>query len=78
MSAPRRVAWVVYGALEQVSGGYIYDRLVVEQLRGLGDFFRGDWPGLGRAAAIVTGLTITTLGYLIGLATQPRISLNES
>lgn len=32
-----RVAWVVYGSLEQVSGGYIYDRLVVERLRALGD-----------------------------------------
>lgn len=35
--APRRIAWLVYGALEQVSGGYIYDRLVVERLRELGD-----------------------------------------
>lgn len=34
---PRRIAWIVYGALEQVSGGYIYDRLVVERLRELGD-----------------------------------------
>ncbi|HEY6080008.1 MAG TPA: glycosyltransferase family 4 protein [Polyangiaceae bacterium] len=33
----RRIAWLVYGSLEQVSGGYIYDRLVVEQLRQLGD-----------------------------------------
>jgi glycosyltransferase involved in cell wall biosynthesis len=33
----RRVAWVVYGSLEQVTGGYIYDRLVVEQLGQLGD-----------------------------------------
>ena len=33
----RRIAWIIYGALEQVSGGYIYDRLVVEQLRELGD-----------------------------------------
>jgi len=32
-----RVAWVIYGSLDQVSGGYIYDRLVVEQLRALGD-----------------------------------------
>jgi glycosyltransferase involved in cell wall biosynthesis len=32
-----RVAWVVYGSLEQVSGGYIYDRLVVQHLRELGD-----------------------------------------
>lgn len=32
-----RIAWVVYGSLEQVSGGYIYDRLVVEKLRELGD-----------------------------------------
>lgn len=35
--APRRIAWLVYGSLDQVSGGYIYDRLVVEQLRELGD-----------------------------------------
>jgi glycosyltransferase involved in cell wall biosynthesis len=32
-----RIAWLVYGSLDQVSGGYIYDRLVVEQLRALGD-----------------------------------------
>jgi glycosyltransferase involved in cell wall biosynthesis len=37
MSAPLRIAWIVYGSLDQVSGGYIYDRLVVEQLRALGD-----------------------------------------
>lgn len=37
MPAPLRIAWVVYGALDQVSGGYIYDRLVVEHLRALGD-----------------------------------------
>ena len=34
---PLRVAWLIYGPLDQVSGGYIYDRLVVEQLRGFGD-----------------------------------------
>ena len=34
---PQRIAWVIYGALEQVTGGYIYDRLVVERLRELGD-----------------------------------------
>jgi glycosyltransferase involved in cell wall biosynthesis len=32
-----RIAWVVYGSLDQVSGGYIYDRLVVERLIELGD-----------------------------------------
>ena len=37
MPAPLRIAWVVYGSLDQVSGGYIYDRLVVEQLREMGD-----------------------------------------
>jgi len=35
--SPLRVAWVVYGSLDQVSGGYIYDRLVIEHLRMLGD-----------------------------------------
>jgi glycosyltransferase involved in cell wall biosynthesis len=33
-------------------------------LRGLGDAARGDLGGIGRAAAIVTGLLTTTLGYL--------------
>jgi len=32
-----RVAWVVYGSIDQVSGGYIYDRFVVDHLRALGD-----------------------------------------
>ncbi|WP_438023056.1 glycosyltransferase family 4 protein [Sorangium sp. So ce233] len=32
-----RVAWIVYGALDQTTGGYIYDRLVVERLRARGD-----------------------------------------
>lgn len=31
------VGFVVYGELERVTGGHIYDRLVVEQLRELGD-----------------------------------------
>lgn len=37
MTEARRIAWVVYGSLDQVTGGYIYDRLVVEQLREQGD-----------------------------------------
>ncbi|XYH94230.1 glycosyltransferase family 4 protein [Sorangium sp. So ce1128] len=32
-----RIAWIVYGALDQITGGYIYDRLVVERLRARGD-----------------------------------------
>jgi glycosyltransferase involved in cell wall biosynthesis len=35
-----RIGWIAYGSLEQISGGYIYDRLVVEQLRELGDEVR--------------------------------------
>jgi len=31
-----RILWVVYGSLEQLSGGYLYDRLVVEYLRAHG------------------------------------------
>jgi len=36
-STSQRIAWVIYGSPDQVTGGYIYDRLVVEQLRELGD-----------------------------------------
>jgi glycosyltransferase involved in cell wall biosynthesis len=32
-----RIAWIVYGELDQPTGGYIYDRLVVEGLRARGD-----------------------------------------
>jgi O-antigen biosynthesis protein len=35
-------------------------------LRGLGELLRGDWGGAQRAAAIVAGLTITTIGYISG------------
>lgn len=35
-----RVAWVIYGALDQATGGYIYDRLVIERLRARGDEVR--------------------------------------
>src|SRR5512145_20259 len=30
------VSWLVYGTLEQPTGGYVYDRLIVEQLRAHG------------------------------------------
>lgn len=54
---------------------YTFKTLPEGVWHGLTDFLRGDWPGLGRAAAIVIGLTITTIGYLVGLATQSQISL---
>jgi len=37
MMSALRIAWIVYGSLDQISGAYIYDRLVVEELRRLGD-----------------------------------------
>lgn len=40
---------------------------------GLADGLRGNFSGLGRAAAIFAGLTITTWGYLVGSA-QYRLS----
>jgi hypothetical protein len=39
-------------------------------LRGFSDAVHGDLSGLGRAVAIVVGLTITTTGYIVGVATQ--------
>jgi glucosyl-dolichyl phosphate glucuronosyltransferase len=41
-------------------------------LRGLASPFRGDVGGLGRAAAIVTGLSVTVAGYAAGLSRSRR------
>ncbi|WP_067173322.1 glycosyltransferase family 2 protein [Microtetraspora niveoalba] len=46
--------------------GYTFRTLPLGVLRGLGDAVRGDLAGLGRAGAIVVGLTWTTWGYLVG------------
>ncbi len=35
--------------------------------RGLLDILRGDWRGIGRSAAIMTGLGLATVGYLVGM-----------
>lgn len=35
-----RIGWVIYGALDQATGGYIYDRLVIDHLRACGDMVR--------------------------------------
>jgi len=45
---------------------YTFRTLPLGVLRGLGDAVRGDPAGLGRAAAIVTGLAWTTWGYIVG------------
>jgi GT2 family glycosyltransferase len=37
-------------------------------LKGLGSLFRGDVSGLGRAAAITAGLSVTVVGYAAGRA----------
>jgi hypothetical protein len=42
-------------------------------VRGLADaVVRGDAAGLGRSAAIVTGLAYATAGYVVGLRRLPR------
>jgi GT2 family glycosyltransferase len=38
--------------------------------RGVADAFRGDLSGLGRSGAIVTGLSATIAGYLVGSASR--------
>jgi len=41
--------------------------------KGLGDAFTGDWHGLQRAAAIFTGLFLTTFGYLKGRTSKSAV-----
>ena len=50
-----RIAWVIYGSLELVSGGFLYDRKVVECLRAAGaevDVVELPWPGLAGQLAL--------------------------
>jgi glycosyltransferase involved in cell wall biosynthesis len=49
---------------------YTFHTLPRGVLRGLKDAMRGDLSGLGRATAIIAGLTITTAGYFFGLISQ--------
>jgi glycosyltransferase involved in cell wall biosynthesis len=49
-----RIAFVAYGSLEQISGGFIYDRALVNGLRALGhdvDVFGLRWHGYFQAVA---------------------------
>lgn len=49
-----RIAFVVYGSLDEISGGFIYDRALVGGLRALGhevDVFGLRWHGYVRAVA---------------------------
>src|SRR6266498_1415897 len=49
---------------------YTLYTLPIGALRGLADAMRGNRSGLGRTAAIIFGLLITTTGYGVGLITQ--------
>jgi len=47
-----RVGLVIYGDLNTLSGGYLYDRYLVQHLRAQGDtveIISLPWPGYGRA-----------------------------
>jgi hypothetical protein len=65
----------VVGAQDGLSSEWKYSLLTLPSgvMRGIGDAVAGrDGAGLARAGAIVTGLTITTTGYLVGrLSAKP-------
>lgn len=49
---------------------YTFHTLPQGVLQGFKDMLRGDISGLGRSTAIITGLLITTTGYVVGLMRQ--------
>jgi glucosyl-dolichyl phosphate glucuronosyltransferase len=49
---------------------YVTRTLPMGVLRGLGDLFRGRPSGIGRAAAIIAGVSVTAAGYLRGKVSQ--------
>lgn len=56
---------------------YTFRTLPLGVLRGLGDALRGRRGGLGRACAIVAGLAITTLGYLVGSVRRRSVTSDQ-
>jgi glycosyltransferase involved in cell wall biosynthesis len=49
---------------------YVTKTLPIGVLRGVGDAFRGRPAGLGRAGAIIAGVSVTAAGYLRGRVSQ--------
>ncbi|MGH2409551.1 MAG: glycosyltransferase family 2 protein [Chloroflexota bacterium] len=49
---------------------YTFSTLPRGVVRGLADTMKGDLTGLGRAGAIITGLAVTSAGYLAGKASK--------
>ena len=48
-----RIAWVIYGALEQMTGGYLYDREIVRGLRAMDhDVLVWSLPDTARTEAV--------------------------
>lgn len=61
-----RIAWVIYGSLEQHTGGYVYDRLVVEGLRRRGhttDVFSIQPVGVSPSAELELAQRLLAGGY---------------
>ena len=53
---------------------YVTKALPLGVVRGFTDLFRGDAAGVGRSAAIISGLGMTSLGYLRGKVSQIKQS----
>jgi glycosyltransferase involved in cell wall biosynthesis len=65
-----RVGWVIYGALDQATGGYIYDRLVIERLAARGDEVRlfelDQRPGVDSVVALAAGIARADPDVIVG------------
>jgi GT2 family glycosyltransferase len=58
--------WTSRGVALASERSYVRRTLPAGVRRGFADALRGDASGLSRAAAIITGLAITSAGYLVG------------
>ena len=59
-------AYVGQDSALETERAYVSRTLPRGVLRGIGDAFRGDLAGLGRAATIIVGLAVTGVGYAVG------------
>ena len=73
-----RIAWLIYGKLAQLTGGYLYDARIIDGMRAAGDeVVVVGAPDLGLAGSL-HGAAIAVLHRQFTLRPRPRSRLRAT